>query len=126
MYALVDLLFLYLLPKTAALIGTNCLGVVIFYVRCLQFLSLWLQNKVQGEVECRQVHFNYPTRPNIPVLKGIDMEVRRGRTVALVGSSGCGKSTIIQLVERFYDPKSGQVVSGQPVATVLEVLLMVF
>ena len=76
-------------------------------------LLLWLQNKVQGEVECRQVHFNYPTRPNIPVLKGIDMEVRRGRTVALVGSSGCGKSTIIQLVERFYDPKSGQVVSGQ-------------
>jgi len=55
------------------------------------------------------VSFNYPTRPDIPVLKGIDLTVLQGQTVALVGSSGCGKSTIVQLVERFYDPLQGNV-----------------
>lgn len=43
------------------------------------------------------------------ILQGIDLEVRKGQTVALVGSSGCGKSTIIQLLQRFYDPEEGQV-----------------
>ena len=68
------------------------------------------QDVVDGHVDLQQVHFNYPTRPNIPVLRGVDVAVKRGNTVALVGSSGCGKSTIIQLVERFYDPLSGHVV----------------
>lgn len=46
---------------------------------------------------------------NPQILQGIDLEVQRGQTVALVGSSGCGKSTIIQLLQRFYDPEEGQV-----------------
>ena len=55
--------------------------------------------------------FNYPTRPDIPVLQGLSLEVKKGQTLALVGSSGCGKSTVVQLLERFYDPRAGTVVS---------------
>ena len=59
----------------------------------------------------RDVQFTYPTRPDVPVLKGVSVEVKPGEMVALVGSSGCGKSTIVQLIERFYDPAAGHVVS---------------
>jgi ATP-binding cassette subfamily B (MDR/TAP) protein 1 len=62
-------------------------------------------------VKYQQVEFFYPTRPNINVLQGLNMNVLKGKTVALVGQSGCGKSTCIQLLERFYDPVSGSVVS---------------
>ena len=57
------------------------------------------------------MHFNYPTRPKTIVLDGVDLFVPTGRTVALVGASGCGKSTIIQMLERFYDPQQGHLVS---------------
>jgi len=57
----------------------------------------------------RDVHFAYPTRPDIEVFKGLNLAVRRGETLALVGPSGGGKSTTIQLIERFYDPTSGTV-----------------
>lgn len=60
-------------------------------------------------MEYSHIHFSYPTRPNTAVLKGLDLSVLEGQTVALVGPSGCGKSTIIQLLERFYDPKSGNI-----------------
>lgn len=57
--------------------------------------------------------FSYPTKTDIQVLKGIDIVVEKNKTIALVGSSGCGKSTIIQLVERFYDPDDGDVKFGE-------------
>ncbi|KAM5158331.1 ATP-dependent translocase ABCB1-like [Mantella aurantiaca] len=63
----------------------------------------------QGNITFRGVHFNYPTRPDVPVLQGMDVNVTKGQTLALVGSSGCGKSTTVQLLERFYDPLSGDV-----------------
>ena len=63
----------------------------------------------QGELVFRNVHFRYPTRPGVRVLRGLDITVRPGQFVALVGPSGCGKSTIIQLAERFYDPLTGSV-----------------
>ncbi|PBK89179.1 multidrug resistance protein 1 [Armillaria gallica] len=62
-----------------------------------------------GEVVLRDVHFNYPSRPDIPVMKGINLTFRAGKTTALVGASGSGKSTVISLIERFYDPSSGLV-----------------
>ena len=56
--------------------------------------------------------FTYPTRPDVLVLKGLSTVVRPGQTLALVGQSGCGKSTCIQLLERFYDPDEGTIVSA--------------
>lgn len=62
-----------------------------------------------GKIELRGVHFAYAARPDVPVFKGLDLTIEAGQTVALVGASGCGKSTVIQLVERFYDPPQGTV-----------------
>ena len=62
------------------------------------------------------VHFHYPTRPEVKVLQGLTVSVKPGKTLALVGPSGCGKSTIVSLIERFYDPLSGSLnVDGNPV-----------
>lgn len=55
--------------------------------------------------------FNYPNRPEVKILQGLNLKVEKGQTLALVGSSGCGKSTVVQLLERFYDPLSGEIVS---------------
>ncbi|GFR58639.1 multidrug resistance protein 1 [Elysia marginata] len=62
-----------------------------------------------GNIALKGVHFTYPTRADVKILKGLDMTVSAGQTVALVGQSGCGKSTVIQLLQRFYDPDAGQV-----------------
>ncbi|XP_013162197.1 PREDICTED: multidrug resistance protein homolog 49-like [Papilio xuthus] len=62
-----------------------------------------------GNFSIKDVEFSYPTRPHQQILKGIDLKVEAGKTVALVGSSGCGKSTILQLMQRFYDPDSGNI-----------------
>ncbi|KAM5187674.1 ATP-dependent translocase ABCB1 isoform 1-T2 [Callospermophilus lateralis] len=64
---------------------------------------------LEGNVTFDEVMFNYPMRPNIPVLQGLSLQVKKGETLALVGSSGCGKSTVVQLLERFYDPLAGTV-----------------
>uniref|UniRef100_A0AAR2KX54 ATP-binding cassette sub-family B member 5 n=1 Tax=Pygocentrus nattereri TaxID=42514 RepID=A0AAR2KX54_PYGNA len=62
-----------------------------------------------GDIEFHDVHFSYPARQNVKILQGLNVSVAQGQTLALVGSSGCGKSTSIQLLERFYNPASGQV-----------------
>ncbi|KAJ6803456.1 PGP1 isoform X1 [Iris pallida] len=66
-------------------------------------------DSVTGHVEVRDVEFAYPSRPDAPVLRGFSLNVAAGKTMALVGSSGSGKSTVVSLIERFYDPTSGQV-----------------
>jgi len=63
----------------------------------------------QGHIKFKDVSFNYPSRKDVKILNNLDLDIERGKTVALVGSSGCGKSTCIQLVQRFYDPDSGLV-----------------
>ncbi|XP_046862109.1 ATP-dependent translocase ABCB1-like isoform X2 [Xenia sp. Carnegie-2017] len=62
-----------------------------------------------GEVRLASVKFRYPTRRHVKVLRDLSFNVQPGQTVALVGTSGCGKSTSISLVERFYDTRSGRV-----------------
>ena len=62
----------------------------------------------QPAVTFRNVHFAYPTRPDVPVLQGLNLEIREGQQCALVGSSGAGKSTVVQLLYRFHDPQQGE------------------
>ncbi|KAK7205802.1 P-loop containing nucleoside triphosphate hydrolase protein, partial [Myxozyma melibiosi] len=64
---------------------------------------------VEGDIEFRDVHFRYPTRSQVPVLRGLNLTVKKGQYAALVGMSGCGKSTTISLIESFYRPLAGQV-----------------
>uniref|UniRef100_A0A8D3CCV9 ATP-binding cassette, sub-family B (MDR/TAP), member 11a n=1 Tax=Scophthalmus maximus TaxID=52904 RepID=A0A8D3CCV9_SCOMX len=64
----------------------------------------------RGDIDFVNCKFTYPTRPDVQVLNGLVVSVKSGQTLAFVGCSGCGKSTSIQLLERFYDPDEGQVV----------------
>jgi len=61
------------------------------------------------ELEFRNVHFSYPSRPESEVLRGLNLKVRSGETVAVVGRTGSGKTSLVHLVMRVYDPTSGQV-----------------
>uniref|UniRef100_UPI004038F499 ATP-binding cassette sub-family B member 5 n=1 Tax=Callospermophilus lateralis TaxID=76772 RepID=UPI004038F499 len=63
----------------------------------------------EGNLEFREVSFFYPCRPDVFILRGLSLSIEKGKTVAFVGSSGCGKSTSVQLLQRFYDPVRGQV-----------------
>ncbi|GJY99923.1 ABC transporter B family member 1 [Tanacetum coccineum] len=66
-------------------------------------------DSVSGLVELKNVTFSYPSRPDVKILDNFSLSVPAGKTIALVGSSGSGKSTVVSLIERFYDPTSGQV-----------------
>ncbi|CAN4121501.1 unnamed protein product [Withania somnifera] len=65
-------------------------------------------DSVNGQLELKNVDFSYPSRPEIKILNNFNLIVPAGKTIALVGSSGSGKSTVVSLIERFYDPTSGQ------------------
>ena len=71
--------------------------------------SQQLPEKIQGSLELRNVTFSYPTRPENEALHDVSFKVAPGEIVALVGPSGAGKTTTFQLLQRFYDPKSGAV-----------------
>lgn len=63
----------------------------------------------EGNISFENVFFNYPSRPDVKVLQGINLSINKGEIVALVGASGCGKSSCLQLLQRFYDPDQGSV-----------------
>ncbi|KAG6006479.1 hypothetical protein E4U21_007023 [Claviceps maximensis] len=65
--------------------------------------------KTGGPIVLDHVRFSYPLRPDSQVLRGIDLEIKKGQFAAFVGASGCGKSTMIAMLERFYDPSSGSI-----------------
>ncbi len=64
---------------------------------------------MSGEIEFRGVRFVYPLRPSVVIFNNFNLTVHPGHVTALVGESGSGKSTVVQLIERFYDPQAGAV-----------------
>ena len=73
---------------------------------------------VKGHISIQNVVFRYPTRQEVVVCRDFSLEIQPGETIALVGASGCGKSTTVSLLERFYDPESGVVmIDGHDVKT---------
>ncbi|KAI4999926.1 hypothetical protein ZWY2020_004515 [Hordeum vulgare] len=68
-----------------------------------------IMENIKGDVELKDVYFRYPARPGQLILDGLSLQVANGTTMAIVGESGSGKSTVISLVERFYDPQAGEV-----------------
>ncbi|WP_108835949.1 ABC transporter transmembrane domain-containing protein [Tateyamaria sp. Alg231-49] len=77
-----------------------------------------LAQPIRGQITFEDVHFAYPARPKIAALDGTSFDIQPGETVAFVGPSGAGKTTVIQMLLRFYDPQSGHVrLDGVDVAT---------
>ncbi|WP_138935061.1 ABC transporter transmembrane domain-containing protein [Roseovarius arcticus] len=68
-----------------------------------------LPSRVTGDIRFDNVDFVYPARPEVPALHSFDLHIQPGETIALVGPSGAGKTTVIQLLQRFYDPVAGRV-----------------
>nr|CAD7403758.1 unnamed protein product [Timema cristinae] len=66
-------------------------------------------SELKGIITFKDVHFEYPSRSDVKVLKGFNLTINEGEKVAFVGSSGCGKSTCVHLIQRFYDPQQGQI-----------------
>lgn len=68
-----------------------------------------LPEKIEGDIKFENIFFRYPARKDVPILRGLNLTVKPGQTVSLVGHSGCGKSTCLQMLQRLYDPEQGNV-----------------
>lgn len=77
------------------------------------------EHRLRGAIELRNIAFTYPSRPDLPILKGISLHIESGQQVALVGPSGSGKSTLASLLMRFYEPEQGEIFfDGKPAASI--------
>ncbi|CAG8761681.1 16888_t:CDS:2, partial [Racocetra fulgida] len=96
---------------------------IISLLERVPIIDTWRQSgkkveTIEGHLKFSDVHFRYPTRPKIPVLRGLNLEIKPGQYAALVGPSGCGKSTTIGLSERFYQVTGGSItIDGTNIAT---------
>lgn len=79
-----------------------------------------VDDKADSIIEFKNVTFNYPSRPNSPALKNINLQIQKGKVVALVGPSGAGKTTLFELLQRFYDPQQGQIIFKNAPITLLD------
>ncbi|RMJ09640.1 hypothetical protein BHE90_008673 [Fusarium euwallaceae] len=101
--------------STSVTKGINAANYVFWLKRLQPTIQETDENRSNGpssggaSVDLDQVRFSYPLRPSIPVLRGINLSIKKGQFVAFVGASGCGKSTMIALLERFYDPSTGSI-----------------
>lgn len=66
-------------------------------------------DKLYGHIQFKDVSFSYPSRPDVVIFNKFNLDIPAGKIVALVGGSGSGKSTVISLIERFYEPLSGDI-----------------
>lgn len=66
-------------------------------------------SNVEGTIELKGVHFSYPSRPDVAIFSDFDLKVPSGKSMALVGQSGSGKSSVLSLILRFYDPTAGTI-----------------
>ncbi|KAJ8664037.1 hypothetical protein O0I10_000315 [Lichtheimia ornata] len=104
------------LPPNLSAVSTACGAAYKIYSTIDRVPEIDIDNeggikpeKVTGEIEFKNVQFKYPTRPDVTILKNLNIKIKPGMTVAFVGPSGSGKSTSVQLIQRFYDPLVGQV-----------------
>lgn len=65
-------------------------------------------SKLRGEIIFQNIYFHYPSRPDVKLLKGLNLKINAGEVVAIVGSSGSGKSTLLHMMQRLYDPVEGK------------------
>ena len=77
-----------------------------------------------GTLSLSGIYFSFPNRPSIPVLSNLSVSVAEGKSLALVGSSGAGKSTVVAMVMRLYHPQAGSVQIGQTDITVSYLMIM--
>jgi ABC-type multidrug transport system fused ATPase/permease subunit len=97
---------------------------VMDYMRYTPFVQsagglVFKESIEQAEIEFKGVSFSYPTKRDVQVLNNIDLQVAKNQVVALVGQSGCGKSSIIALIERFYKPDSGEILlNGEDISKI--------
>jgi len=81
----------------------------------IQPVKITEDQRFVGNISYQNIHFSYPTRKDLPVLKGINLDIKSGDKVALVGMSGSGKSTMVQLLLQFYQPDQGTItIDGKP------------
>lgn len=101
---------------TTAFIGAHGLFKIIDrkpHITSIEKSNENTESKELQDVNFKGINFQYPTRPDIQVLDDFNLNVANGKTIALVGHSGSGKSTCIQLLQRFYDPHDGEIFIGQ-------------